>query len=184
MKQLKQKFVDAWHELKKTKVLAVTAMLIAIGVILDFCFSLQLTESIKIGVSGIPNELTSMMFGPIVGGIMGGIGDILKFLIKPTGAYFFGFTLNAILGPVIYGVFLYQRPVRFGRILAAKITVSLLVNLLLGTWWLTILYGSGFIAILPARLIKQIVSVPIDSVIFYLIAKALERSKVTSMLTK
>ena len=115
---------------------------------------------------------------------MGGIGDILKFLIKPTGAYFFGFTLNAILGPVIYGIFLYQRPVRFGRILAAKITVSLLVNLLLGTWWLTILYGSGFIAIFPARLIKQIVSVPIDSVIFYLIAKALERSKVTSMLTK
>ena len=132
MKQFKQKFVDSWHELKKTKVLAVTAMLIAIGVILDFCFSLQLTESIKIGFSGIPNELTSMMFGPVVGGIMGGIGDILKFLIKPTGAYFFGFTLNAILGPVIYGIFLYQRPVKFGRILAAKITVSLLVNLLLG----------------------------------------------------
>lgn len=81
MKQLKQQFVDSWHELRKTKVMAVAAMLIAIGVILGF-FSVQLTEFIRIGFSGIPNELASMLFGPVVGGIMGGIGDILKFLIK------------------------------------------------------------------------------------------------------
>ena len=31
MKQLKQQFVDSWHELRKTKVMAVAAMLIAIG---------------------------------------------------------------------------------------------------------------------------------------------------------
>ena len=87
MKQLKQQFVDSWHELRKTKVMAVAAMLIAIGVILGF-FSVQLTEFIRIGFSGIPNELASMLFGPVVGGIMGGIGDILKFLIKPTGPLF------------------------------------------------------------------------------------------------
>lgn len=104
MKQLKQQFVDSWHELRKTKVMAVAAMLIAIGVILGL-FSVQLTEFIRIGFSGIPNELASMLFGPVVGGIMGGIGDILKFLIKPTGPYFFGYTLNAMLGPVIYGIF-------------------------------------------------------------------------------
>ena len=64
MKQLKQQFEDSWHELKKTKVMAVTAMLIAIGVILGF-FSVQLTEFIRIGFSGIPNELASMLFGPL-----------------------------------------------------------------------------------------------------------------------
>ena len=63
MKQLKQQFVDSWHELRKTKVMAVAAMLIAIGVILGF-FSVQLTEFIRIGFSGIPNELASMLFGP------------------------------------------------------------------------------------------------------------------------
>ncbi len=42
MKQLKQQFVDSWHELRKTKVMAVAAMLIAIGVILGFSlFSLR-----------------------------------------------------------------------------------------------------------------------------------------------
>ena len=184
MKQLKQQFVDSWHELRKTKVMAVTAMLIAIGVVLSFFFSIQLTDFIRIGFSGIPNELASMLFGPVVGGVMGGIGDILKFLIKPTGPYFVGYTLNAILGPVIYGIFLYHRPLKFGRVLAAKIVVALIVNLLLGTWWLAIMYGNGFLAILPARFIKQIVSIPIDSVIFYLVAKALERSKVIPAITK
>ena len=80
--------------------------------------------------------------------------------------------------------FFYHRPIQLGRVVAAKITVALLVNLLLGTWWLTILYGKGFLAILPARFIKQVVSVPIDSVIFYVLAKTLERSKAISMIKK
>lgn len=45
MKQLKQQFVDSWHELKKTKVMAVTAMLsrrCGIGF-----FSVQLTDFIR-----------------------------------------------------------------------------------------------------------------------------------------
>ena len=47
MKQLKQQFVDSWHELKKTKVMAVTAMLIAIGVVLGFfLFSLRILSGL------------------------------------------------------------------------------------------------------------------------------------------
>ena len=49
-----------------------------------------------------------MLFGPVVGGIMGGVADIIKYLLKPTGPFFFGFTFNAILGAVIYGVMLYK----------------------------------------------------------------------------
>ena len=106
--------------------MAVAAMLIAIGVILGF-FSVQLTEFIRIGFSGIPNELASMLFGPVVGGIMGGIGDILKFLIKPTGPYFFGYTLNAMLGPVIYGIFFLSSSDSIGKSRGSQITVALLV---------------------------------------------------------
>ena len=73
MKQLKQQFVDSWHELRKTKVMAVAAMLIAIGVILGF-FSVQLTEFIRIGFPVFLMSWRSMLFGPVVGGIMGGIG--------------------------------------------------------------------------------------------------------------
>ena len=104
-------------------------------------------------------------------------------IYRTTGHHGFG-QIGQMMGPVIYGIFFYHRPIQLGRVVAAKITVALLVNLLLGTWWLTILYGKGFLAILPARFIKQVVSVPIDSVIFYVLAKTLERSKAISMIKK
>lgn len=170
MQKMKQQFVDSWHDLKKPKVLAVTAMFIAIGVILGLVSSIQLTDFIRIGFSFIPNELTAMLFGPVVGGVMGGITDILKFIVKPTGPYFWGFTFNAVLGCVLYGLILYRRPVSFRRILAAKILVAVIVNIALGTYWLSVLYGQGMFALLPARIIKQFFSVPIESVIFYYVA--------------
>lgn len=175
MNYLKQQFVDSWHELKHLKVLAITAIFIAIGVILGFMFTIQFSQFIKIGFSSIPNELTALFFGPVVGGIMGGITDVLKYLIKPTGPFFFGFTLNAMLGPVIYGIFLYQQTISMKRILAAHIVVALFVNLLLGTWWLTLMYGKSFIVLLPVRAFKQLISVPIDSMIFYFVAKRVEK---------
>ena len=117
-------------------------------------------------------EMTALLFGPVVGGLMGGITDILKFLVKPTGPFFFGFTLNAIFGGVIYGAILYHSPISFKRILAAKAVVAVFVNLLLGTFWLDMMYGQGFIALLPARALKQLFTVPIESIIFFVFVLA------------
>ena len=144
MEQMKAQFKDSWQELKHLKTIVVTAMFIAIGVVLGFFFTIQVTDFLKIGFSFIANEMTALLFGPVVGGIMGGVTDIIKFVLKPTGAYFFGFTFNAILGAVIYGMILYHRPISLKRILIAKIIVAIIVNLLLGTYWLHIMYGKAF----------------------------------------
>lgn len=182
MKKIVLQFVDSWHELKHLRTIVITAMFTAIGVILGFMFTIQLTDFLKIGLSSLANELTALVFGPVVGGLMGGVADIIKFVLKPTGAYFFGFTLNAILGPMIYGVIFYHRPITFRRILWAKLLVAVFVNLLLGTLWLSVMYGKGFIGLLPARAVKQVCSVPVEAFIFYLLAKALERAKVFQLL--
>lgn len=178
MNQMKQKFVDSFHELKHLKTIVVVAMFIAIGVVLGFMFTIQVTDFLKLGFSFIANEMTALLFGPVVGGIMGGITDLLKFIVKPTGAYFFGFTLNAILGGVIYGAILYHHPISLKRIFISKVVVAVFVNLLLGTYWLTVMYGQGFLALLPVRALKQLVSVPIESIIFFVFAEALSKAKV------
>ena len=178
MEQMKAQFKDSWQELKHLKTIVVTAMLIAIGVVLGFFFTIQVTDFLKIGFSFIANEMTALLFGPVVGGIMGGVTDIIKFVLKPTGAYFFGFTFNAILGAVIYGMILYHRPISLKRILIAKIIVAIIVNLLLGTYWLHIMYGKAFWALIPVRLWKQVMSVPIESFLFYIVAKALSKARI------
>lgn len=182
MEKIKAIFVDSWQELKHVKTLVITAMFIALGVILGFFFSIQITDSLRLGFSFIANEMTALLFGPVVGGIMGGITDILKFIIKPTGPFFFGFTLNAILGAVIYGIMLYKQPISFRRILLTKIIVSIIVNVCLGTLWVSMLYGKGFLLLLPMRVIKQCFSVPVESFLFYLVAKMLSEAKVLQMM--
>lgn len=176
MRKLKEQFVDSWHELKHVNCLAVTAMLIAVGIILGY-FSIQVTDFMRIGFSGLANELGAYMFGPVVGGLMGGIGDILKYIMKPTGPYFFGWTLNAVLGPVIYGIMFYKKPISVKRILVAKIIVAVVVNMLLGTYWLSIMYGKAFFVLLPARALKQIASVPIDTALLYVVLQMLAKAK-------
>ncbi|HBA62818.1 MAG TPA: folate family ECF transporter S component [Lachnospiraceae bacterium] len=177
MGNFKKQFTDSLEELKSRKCLAVTAMLIAVGIILGF-FSVQITDFIRVGFSGLANELTAYLFGPVVGGIMGGITDILKYILKPTGPFFFGWTLNAILAAVIYGVIFYKHSISLGRILIAKLLVAVLINLVLGTYWLHVMYGQAFFALLPARALKQVASVPLEAVLFYVVAQTLQKAKV------
>lgn len=61
MLQMKKQFADSFEELKNLRTIVVTALLIAIAVVLGF-FSVQLTENLKIGFSFIANELTAMLF--------------------------------------------------------------------------------------------------------------------------
>ena len=174
-------FSDSYKELKKLKTLVITALLIAIGIILGQ-FSIQLTETTKIGISFIATQMTANLFGPVVGGIMGGVADILKFIIKPTGPFLVGYTISAILGPMIYGVMLYKKPISFWRILLSKVVVAILINLLLGTFWSYHYFGAAFWAAIPAKLIQQVIQVPVQSIIYYFVMRALKEAKVFQLI--
>ena len=177
MRRLKQQFVDSYQELKKLDTIVMTALLIAIGIVLGY-FSIQLTDSIKIGVSFVATQLTAVLFGPVVGAIMGGVADVLKFIMKPTGAFFWGWTFNAMVGPLLYGVLLYKKKLTFVRILISKIVVAIVVNMFLGCLWSSILYGKGFWVLMSSKAIQQVIQVPIQSVIFFAFVKALQKAKV------
>ena len=69
MGKMKALFVDSWHELRHVKTLVMTAMFIAMGVVLGFFFSIQITDSLRLGFSFIANEMTALLFGPVVGGL-------------------------------------------------------------------------------------------------------------------
>ncbi len=177
MKKVMSLFTDSFHELKNTKTLAMSAMLLAIAVVLGF-YTLQLTESMKIGFAFLANELAGMMFGPTVGAIIGGTADILKYLVNPTGPFFPGFTISGILGGLIYGCVLYKQPLKLSRVILANTLVTVFVNLLLNTYWVTLLYGNAFMVLLPARIIKQIVMLPLEVALFYAVARVLKKSRI------
>lgn len=175
MKKLATLFTDSYHEFKQVRTITTTAMFAAISVVLGY-FTLVIGDYIKIGFSTIANQFVYYLFGPAVGGVFGGVTDILKYFIKPTGAFFPGFTFSAILAGVLYGCFLYKKPISLARILAAELVVSIVCNMLLGTLWLSMLYGKGFMILLPMRVFKNLIMWPINSMLFYMIGKTLENS--------
>lgn len=177
MTKLKQQFVDSSNEMKKLITLILTALFIALGIVLGQ-WSIQVTQDVKVGVSFIATQLTATLFGPVVGGIMGGVADILKFIIKPTGAFSILWTLNAVVGPMIYGIMLYKKKFTLWRVLLSKAVVAIVVNIGMSCTWSAILYGSAFWAILPTKALQQVIQVPIQSIIFYLFVKALQKAKV------
>lgn len=175
MGNLRRSFQDSFRELKDVRALAMTAMLLAIAVVLGF-YSLQVTEFIKIGFAFLANEMTGMLFGPAVGGILGAAADILKYLVRPTGAFFPGFTISGALSGVIYGLVLYRKPLTIRRVALANGLVTVFINLCLNTYWLTLLYGDAFLAILPARAGKQLILYPIYVALFYGVSRILGRA--------
>ncbi len=181
MQKFKDLFTDSVKELKQVSTVTVMAMFAAISIVLGY-FTLVLGDYLKIGFSSIANQFVYYLFGPVAGGLFGGALDILKYIIRPTGAFFPGFTIGAMIGGVLYGCFLYKRPISFLRILAAELTVSVICNMLLGTLWLSMLYGKAFLALLPMRVLKNLIMWPVNSMLFYTIGKTLEASGVFRLL--
>jgi ECF transporter S component (folate family) len=166
------------NELKKPSSLTGAAMLTALNVILFLFFSIQITTFIRFSFSFLPLAASGALFGPVVGAIVGGVGDLLNFLIKPTGAFFPGFTFNAILTGAIYGLLLYRKPVTLLRVFVTKLIITVVVELFFGTLWLSMMYGEGFLAVFPARAVKNLILLPVETGLLFGMLKVMERFRV------
>ena len=177
MKRLKQLFKDSFRELKDTRKMAMAAMFVAIAVVLGF-YRLQLTEFIRIGVDFLPKEMAAMLLGPSVGCVVAAFTDIISYALKPIGAFFPGLTFSAMLASTIYGTILYKKPVCLKRVILANGLVTVFVNLLLNTYWMSILYGNAYMVLFPTRAVKQLIMFPIEVILFYSVAKMFERANI------
>lgn len=184
MKKLLALISESYHEFKNVSTITCCAMFGAMSIVLNYVASIRVTPNLKIGLGALPNELVDYLFGPVVGAFFGGSMDIIKFFLKPDGGYMPGFTFNAMLAAFIYGMFLYKKPISLPRMLVAKFIVVVICNIILGTYWLSMINGKGFIALLPSRIIKNLIQWPVDSLIFYLVATALEKAKVFKLIKK
>ena len=148
--------------------LVIMAFLIALEIILTRFCSIN-TPILRIGFGFLPVAMMGIMFGPLRAGIGYAAGDILGMLIFPSGAYFPGFTLTAFLTGLVFGIFLHRGEITWKKVLPASLIIAAGLNLFLDTVWLSILMGDGFIALLPARILKCAVMLPIQLILIPLV---------------
>ena len=161
--------------LSETKVLAFCGMMGALAIILGYVATIKFGQYIRVGFSGLPNQVVDYLFGPWIGAIFGGVMDVVKWFLSGDGDFFPGFTITAMAGAVIYGLFLYNKPLKIWRIIASQLAVKIVCNIILNTIWLNLLYGQAIAVILPGRIISNAVMLPIDVIIMYLLLQVVSR---------
>lgn len=181
MSKFKDLFISSYQELKNVRCITLCAVFGAISIVLGF-YTVMIADFLKVGFTFLPNEFIYYLFGPAVGAVFGAAMDILTFIVKPTGSFFPGFTISAILNGLIFGFILYKRPVSLKRIILATVIQLIFINILLNTFWLTILLGKGFYVMLPLRALKEFILFPFNTILLYTTMKAINASGIIKLL--
>lgn len=157
-----------------TKSLIIMSLMVAINIILTrFLSFMVLGNSIRISLGYIPIILSGILIGPIGGALTGIASDLLGMILRAQGAYFPGFTLSFALVGLIPGLIFYKNSSKhiFKKLLLAILIVEIFVSLILNTFWLKIIIGKAFLALLPSRAITRLIIAPIELFIIYSLFK-------------
>lgn len=81
-------------------------------------------------------SIISMIYGPVVGFIVGIFSDIIGHFFISNSAFAFniGYTLQAALAGMIYGLFFYKTKVTFTKTLLARSIVNIVLNAIYGSF--------------------------------------------------
>ena len=155
------------------KTIIFSGIFIALIIIFTHVFSIQ-TPFIRISLGFLPLAVYASVSGPLRSGLAGAAADIIGCLLFFPGLYFPGFTISSFVSGFIYGTFFYNKPVSIKRIIIAFAATFFVVDLFLNTIWLSLLYNKAAMAFLTGRIIKNIITLPINIFLFYIISKSIK----------
>lgn len=156
------------HTKMNVKSVSVIGILVAMEIILAR-FSIH-TWNLKIGFSFVPIVVAAILYGPIAGGLVGAIGDVVSAILFPVGAYFPGFTLTAFLTGAVFGWF-FRKKVSVMNVVLAVCVVQVLISQFLNTYWISFLYGSPYGVLFMTRIYQTVAMSVVQIVSILLIEK-------------
>lgn len=145
---------------KSLRKLTALAVLIAIQIILSRFCSIN-AWNLKIGLGFLPVAFAGALFGPLCGVLVGAASDFLGAILFPIGPYFPGFTLSLALTGVAFGLALHQKP-SVPRLLCAIAFDQIILSLLVNSFWISLLYGSPYSALLLTRSVQCLIHIPVE----------------------
>lgn len=152
--------------MKKIKKIIISALLLASAIVINRFLSIN-TSIVSIGFTFVPLMLAGIILGWKYSLVIGLLTDLIGALLFPFGSYFVGYTISSALTGLVYGLLLYRKD-KFAvdkkfmiNLIIAILIVCIFINGGLNTLWLVITSKKAFIAILPTRVIKQLLMIPI-----------------------
>lgn len=163
----------------KTRLLALSGLIIALDVVsARFLFFYTPGAVDRISMQFLANALAGAMFGPIWGAVCCVAADILGMLVNSGGVTFVPLiTLACTVRGVIYGLLLHRRAPTVLRSIVAVAAVTVIVELGMMPFILSMLYGKGWWATLIAKIPVRLVTIPVYGLIIYSVSRALSAAK-------
>lgn len=165
--------------MSKIKQTILAGLLLATTIVLSRFLSIK-TPIVVISFSFIPIMLSGMLLGPWWAMIICGLSDLIGALLFPFGAYFVGYTITSTLAGLTYGLFLQRKNNKTNKKLILNLIISSLIVLILcngvlNSIWIYITAKKAIMAILPTRLLKQIIMLPIHVIVLYFLNLGLDK---------
>ena len=173
---------DAAAELKDTKMLVVTALMVALRIALK-PFAIYIGPQMAIQTATLATALGAMIFGPVVAIPAAMVSDTVGFMIFPTGDYFLPFMLTEIASTMAYALCLYRAKPSATRVMLARFFICFFVNVILQQFifaWQYTYMGNpekakdsimGIMTV--SRIFKNLFFFPIECVVITLFLKVL-----------
>lgn len=171
---------EAAAQLRSVNMLAIAALIVALRVAVKF-LKIPLAAGLSVSLDCYVNSLGSLVYGPLMGLLVGAVSDTVGCALQGFAGYFFPFILTEILSSFIFGLFFWRRPLGAGRALAAKFTVNLVCNIILTSllmkWYYYLYFGvekaEAYNLINMVRIVKNLVLFPVEAVLITIILSAL-----------
>lgn len=162
-----------------TRTLAFCALLAALSVVFARLIIPMPNAFTRFSIEAVPTFLAGMLFGPLAGGLVGFVADLV-------GCLFSGYGYNPIfcVPPILYGVcgglgqLLMRRKVSLPRLIAAFLPAAVLGSILYQSAALSLVYNSkgSFAAsmtyFVTTRSVQFAVTVVIDALLINLLFKS------------
>ncbi len=166
--------------MKKIKKIIISALLLAASIVINRFLSIN-TSILSIGFTFVPLMLSGIILGWKYSLVIATLADLIGALLFPFGSFFIGYTISALLTGLVYGLLLYNKEgFKFNkkfliRLIIAILIVCIFINGGLNTLWLVLTSKKAFLAILPTRVLKQLLMIPIMFITMVSLGKILEK---------
>lgn len=171
---------DYWRlavrEFSSLRVLLLAAILTAMRIGIK-AFRVPLGPDLNLTFGFLVNAVGSMIYGPVVAIAASAVSDTVGAVLFPSGAYFFPYIFTEIAGGLLFALFLYRARLSVLRVMLARFSVTVVCNLVLDRlfymWQNYLLTGKTLTFMTWPRLVKNIVTFPLQTVLLVLLLRSL-----------
>lgn len=174
----KKYWKDVFKTFKDVRKLTGIAMMLSLMLLCKFISLPSGFGNLGISATYIVFSIAAMIYGPFAGFVLGILSDTIGYLLFQTAySWFIGYTIQAALSGLVYGLLLYKTKISYTRCFIARLIINMILNVVWGSICWGIVSGytveQTFYYALIFSLPKNIIYLVPQSLVLYILLKAL-----------